>query len=76
MIFGGVDIGSLSADAVIMADGRIIAHSVLPTGGDSTGSAYHAMEAALEKTSFRLEELLIPFRQDMGGSMFPSLERM
>jgi predicted CoA-substrate-specific enzyme activase len=57
MIFGGVDIGSLSADAVIMADGRIIAYSVLPTGGDSTGSAYHAMEAALEKTSFMLEEI-------------------
>jgi len=56
MFFGGVDVGSLSADAVIMENGEIVAYSVLPTGGDSTAAAYLAMEAALRKTALTLKD--------------------
>ena len=56
MVFGGVDVGSLSADAVIMENGEIVAYSVLPTGGDSTAAAYLAMEAALKKTALTLKD--------------------
>jgi predicted CoA-substrate-specific enzyme activase len=57
MIFSGVDVGSLSADVVIMENGGIIAYSVLPTGGDSIEAAYKAMEAALKKTTLTLKDI-------------------
>jgi len=47
-ITAGVDVGSVSSQAVIAADGRILAYSNLRTGGDSSGSARRALAAALE----------------------------
>lgn len=44
----GVDVGSVSSQAVLMADGRILGYSNLRTGGDSSGSARRALAAALD----------------------------
>lgn len=57
MFFAGVDVGSLSADTVIMDDGKVVAYSVLPTGGDSTNAAYKAMEVALNQGALQLEDM-------------------
>ncbi|NLA11007.1 MAG: hypothetical protein GX883_02645, partial [Firmicutes bacterium] len=35
----GVDIGSLSAEAVLLEDGRMLAYSIIPTGVDSRRAA-------------------------------------
>jgi predicted CoA-substrate-specific enzyme activase len=58
MFFAGVDVGSLSADTVIMDNGEIVAYSVLPTGGDSTQAAYKAMEVALNQAALKLEDIV------------------
>lgn len=51
MIVSGVDIGSLSAKAVIMEDGRIRGWSIIFTGTDSVESANSAMGLALEESN-------------------------
>jgi predicted CoA-substrate-specific enzyme activase len=47
VITAGIDIGSSTAKAVILQENRIIAHSILPTGADSAGSAQKALDGAL-----------------------------
>jgi benzoyl-CoA reductase subunit A len=47
-ITAGVDVGSVSSQAVLVADGRILGYSNLRTGGDSSGSARRALAAALD----------------------------
>ena len=47
-MWAGVDIGSLSAEAVIMNEGKILSYSLIPTGAESAKTAQKAMEKALE----------------------------
>ncbi|MFC1895758.1 benzoyl-CoA reductase, bzd-type, subunit Q [Thermodesulfobacteriota bacterium] len=44
----GIDVGSVSSQAVIMADGRIFAYSSIRTGSNSPDSAHKALDFALE----------------------------
>ena len=44
----GIDVGSVSSQAVILADGQIYAYSNMRTGSDSPGSARIALNVALE----------------------------
>jgi benzoyl-CoA reductase subunit A len=46
----GVDVGSVSSQAVVMADGRIYAYGNMRTGSDSPDSAGNALKFALDKT--------------------------
>lgn len=46
----GIDVGSVSSQAVIMADGRIFAYGNMRTGSDSPASARNALNFALEAT--------------------------
>jgi benzoyl-CoA reductase subunit A len=46
----GIDVGSVSSQAVIMADGQIFAYSNMRTGSDSPDSARKALKVALEET--------------------------
>ncbi|MCP4658053.1 MAG: benzoyl-CoA reductase, bzd-type, subunit Q, partial [bacterium] len=47
VISGGVDVGSVSSQAVIMADGELYAFSNMRTGSDSPESSQKAMAWAL-----------------------------
>jgi benzoyl-CoA reductase subunit A len=47
-VTGGVDVGSVSSQAVIMADGRPVAYGNLRTGSGSSDSARKALDAASE----------------------------
>jgi predicted CoA-substrate-specific enzyme activase len=53
----GVDIGSLTGKALVLADGEIIAWEVIPTGPDSVETATAVTRRALEKAGRRLEEM-------------------
>jgi predicted CoA-substrate-specific enzyme activase len=53
----GVDIGSLSAEAVLLEQGRILSYSIISTGVDSRKAAENALEAALESAALRFEDL-------------------
>ena len=46
----GVDVGSVSTQAVIMADGHVFAYGNLRTGSDSPNSARNGLNFALQKT--------------------------
>src|SRR4030042_6937730 len=46
----GVDVGSVSTQAVIMADGDVFAYGNLRTGSDSPNSARNGLNFALQKT--------------------------
>ncbi len=46
----GIDVGSVSSQAVIMADGVFFAYGNMRTGSDSPNSATNALNFALEKT--------------------------
>lgn len=53
----GVDIGSVSTQAVIMTDGQIYCYSSMRTGSDSPDSARKALEAALMGTGLKQENI-------------------
>ncbi len=57
IVTAGIDIGSVSSQAVIMIDGELFAYSSMRTGSDSPESARKAMDWALEGTGMRLEDI-------------------
>ncbi len=57
MITCGVDVGSLTGEAVILADNEIAAYSIVRTGPESAQTALEALEEALKETAVRREEI-------------------
>ncbi|RKY89939.1 benzoyl-CoA reductase, bzd-type, subunit Q [candidate division KSB1 bacterium] len=57
IISAGVDVGSVSSQAVIMVDGKLFAYSNMRTGSDSPESARKAMDWALENTGLQLKDI-------------------
>jgi benzoyl-CoA reductase subunit A len=56
-ITAGVDVGSVSSQALVLVDGQIFAFSNLRTGSNSPDSANNAMDAALKDTGMELKEI-------------------
>jgi len=57
IITAGVDVGSVSSQAVVMVDGDLYAYSNMRTGSNSPDSANNAMKWALEGTGLTIENL-------------------
>ena len=57
VITAGVDVGSVSTQAVIMLDGELYAYGSMRTGADSPASASKAMDWALEGIGMKLENI-------------------
>ena len=57
VLSAGVDVGSVSSQAVVMADGKLYAFSNMRTGSDSPESANKAIEWALEDTGLTLDDI-------------------
>ena len=57
LMTSGVDIGSTSTQAVIMADGVIYAYSSVRTGNNSPESAMNAIRKAMEGTDISIEDI-------------------
>lgn len=53
----GIDVGSVSSQAVIMADGAVYAYGNMRTGSDSPNSAINALNFALEKTDMTADKI-------------------
>jgi bzd-type benzoyl-CoA reductase Q subunit len=53
----GVDVGSVSSQAVVMADGQILSYGNMRTGSDSPNSARHALRFALEPVDMPEERM-------------------
>jgi bzd-type benzoyl-CoA reductase Q subunit len=56
-ISAGVDVGSVSSQAVVMVDGKLYAYSNMRTGSNSPDSARNAMAWALDGTGMKVEEI-------------------
>jgi len=57
IISAGVDVGSVSTQAVIMVDGEIYCYSSMRTGSNSPDSANNAIDWALEGTGLTLDKI-------------------
>jgi len=57
LITAGVDVGSVSSQAVIVVDNELYAFSSMRTGSDSPESARNAMNWALEGTGMKLDDI-------------------
>jgi len=57
VLVAGVDIGSLTAKALILEDSKIRAYAIIPTGVDSEETSKKVMNIALEKAELRLEDI-------------------
>jgi predicted CoA-substrate-specific enzyme activase len=58
MYVAGIDVGSLSAEVVILDHGgRILNYIILPTGSNSKAAAERAMEASLQAAGLKLDDL-------------------
>ena len=57
IVTAGVDVGSVSTQAVIMVDGKLYAFSNMRTGSQSIDSAERAMKWALDETGMSLKDI-------------------
>ncbi|MEJ2365788.1 MAG: acyl-CoA dehydratase activase [Deltaproteobacteria bacterium] len=57
MITAGIDIGSLSANVVVLSDAGIVASHTIRTGADSVGAAWRVMREAIELADSEAEGL-------------------
>lgn len=53
----GIDVGSVSSQAVIMCDGELYVFSNMRTGSDSPNSALNAVNWAMQDTGMKLEDI-------------------
>ena len=57
IVSAGIDVGSVSSQAVILVDGKLYAYSNMRTGSNSPKSAENAMDWALEGTGMALDDV-------------------
>jgi predicted CoA-substrate-specific enzyme activase len=57
MIAAGVDIGSTTAKAVIIQDGKLVASSIAPTGADCNAAAQAVLANAAQQASVTVQQL-------------------
>jgi bzd-type benzoyl-CoA reductase Q subunit len=57
IISAGVDVGSVSSQAVVLLDGELYAYANMRTGSDSPDSARNAMNWALENTGLTIDDI-------------------
>jgi (R)-2-hydroxyacyl-CoA dehydratese activating ATPase len=71
MITAGVDIGSLTAKAVILRDKEIASYAVMPGGSDVTAAAGQVLGQALEKAGVRRDEVAALVATGYGRAKVP-----
>jgi predicted CoA-substrate-specific enzyme activase len=71
MITAGVDIGSLTAKAVILRDNDILSYTIFPTEIDTTRLAEHVLDTALEKARLEREDLAALVATGYGRAKVP-----
>jgi bzd-type benzoyl-CoA reductase Q subunit len=71
----GIDVGSVSSQAVIMADGEMYAYGNMRTGSDSPNSAKNALKFALEKTTLTEDKISYCIGTGYGRVNVPMADR-
>ncbi len=75
IITAGIDVGSVSSQAVILTDGQIYAYSNMRTGSDSPESARNALNYALEGTDVPEEKIQYCIGTGYGRVNVPMADR-
>jgi bzd-type benzoyl-CoA reductase Q subunit len=75
IVTAGVDVGSVSSQAVIVVDGELFAFSNSRTGANSPGSADRAMKWALEGTGMSLDDIRYVIGTGYGRVNVPFADR-
>ena len=75
IITSGVDVGSVSSQAVILADGQLYAFSNMRTGSDSPDSAMKAINWAIEDTGLKLDDIIYTVGTGYGRVNVPFSQR-
>jgi len=75
VITSGVDVGSVSSQAVILADGELYAYSNMRTGSDSPDSSMNAIKWAMEKTGLKLDDIAYTIGTGYGRVNVPFSQR-
>ena len=57
IITAGVDVGSVSSQAVVCVDGELYGYNSMRTGNNSPDSANNAIKAVLEQSGMKLEDI-------------------
>lgn len=76
MIVAGIDIGSITAETVILQDNQMLSSSIVPTGANSRTAAERSLTAALKQASLRQEDLAAIITTGYGRASFPSATKM
>jgi len=71
MITCGIDVGSLSAEAVVMKDGEIACYSIIRTGPESAETAVRALDEALDDADLRTEDISFTVATGYGRVVVP-----
>jgi bzd-type benzoyl-CoA reductase Q subunit len=75
IITAGIDVGSVSSQAVIVADGEIFAYSNMRTGSSSPDSAQNALNYALEGTDLPQDKIQYCIGTGYGRVNVPMADR-
>ena len=75
IITSGIDVGSVSSQAVILADGKLYAYSNMRTGSDSPDSAMNAINWAMEDTGMTLKDIAYTVGTGYGRVNVPFSQR-
>lgn len=74
MFVVGIDIGSLTAEAVVLRDGETAGYSVLPTGADSRLAAEKALALAMERAECSPHEVVLAVATGYGRMNVPFVD--
>lgn len=72
----GIDVGSVSSQAVILADGKLYAYSSMRTGSGSAESSQRALDWALEGTGMKPEDIQYTVGTGYGRVNITSAQRI
>jgi len=75
VVTSGVDVGSVSSQAVILADGELYAYSNMRTGSDSPDSAMKSINWAMENTGLKLDDIAYTIGTGYGRVNVPFSQR-
>ena len=76
MVVAGMDIGSITTEAVILHDKQILTSIILPTGANSRRAAERSLAAALEEAKIKQEDLTAIVTTGYGRASFSPASKM
>ncbi len=76
MIAAGIDIGSITAETVLLRGPQILASVILPTGANSRNAAERSLNAALGQADLNREAISRIVATGYGRASFPQADKM